>query len=137
MAQICKSCGETYGDDAALCSIDGQPLEPWTAGFARAMARTLTAESGAGSRTGAATQTGALPLSQPLAPPPDLAAGRILSGRYLLEAQIGVGGFGVVFRARDQRLGKRVAVKVLSPRLARWPDMLARFHQEAVAASQI
>src|ERR1051325_5399170 len=89
MAQICKSCGETYGDDAALCSIDGQPLEPWTAGFARAMAQTLTAASGRGSHRDLVSRAGAvLPRPEPMPPAPDLIAGRILSGRYLLEAQI-------------------------------------------------
>jgi serine/threonine protein kinase len=63
--------------------------------------------------------------------------GRLLGNRYLLKKELGVGGFGAVFEAEDQRLEKRVAVKVLSPRVAMEPEALTRFKQEALAASKI
>ena len=46
-----------------------------------------------------------------------LAAGDELAGRYLVEAEIGAGGNGVVYRALDRALGEHVAVKVLRPEL--------------------
>ena len=46
-----------------------------------------------------------------------LAAGSRVAG-YVLEEQIGAGGMAVVFRARDERLGRLVALKVLAPGLA-------------------
>ena len=63
--------------------------------------------------------------------------GTTLVDRYVLEERIGEGGFGVVFRARDTRLDKPVAVKVLARTVADNPASLARFEQEAVAAARI
>jgi serine/threonine-protein kinase len=46
-----------------------------------------------------------------------VAAGSRVAG-YLLEKQVGAGGMAVVFRARDERLGRLVGLKVLAPWLA-------------------
>ena len=58
-------------------------------------------------------------------------------GPYEIVAPIGAGGMGEVYRARDTRLSREVAVKVISPRLATEADQLRRFEQEARAASQL
>jgi hypothetical protein len=52
-------------------------------------------------------------------------------GSYEVVAQLGAGGMGEVYRARDLKLGRDVALKVLSASLARTPDRLARFEREA------
>ncbi len=52
-------------------------------------------------------------------------------GSYEIVAAIGAGGMGEVYRARDPRLGREVAVKTIAPRLATDPDALARFQREA------
>ncbi len=57
--------------------------------------------------------------------------GQELAGRYRLDAQIGSGGFATVFRARDLRLERDVAVKVLLANHATDPVMAARFEREA------
>ena len=56
---------------------------------------------------------------------------RILGGRYALLEQLGAGGMAMVYRARDEVLGREVAVKVLSPQFAADPGFLARFEREA------
>jgi serine/threonine protein kinase len=63
--------------------------------------------------------------------------GRALAGRFHLEADVASGGMGTVWRARDEVLGRPVAVKVLHQRLARDPDVLERFRLEAVAAARL
>jgi eukaryotic-like serine/threonine-protein kinase len=63
--------------------------------------------------------------------------GRRLAGRYELEEEIASGGMGTVWRARDEVLGRPVAVKVLHDHLARDPELLDRFRREAVAAARL
>ena len=62
-----------------------------------------------------------------------LAAGTKL-GPYEILAPIGAGGMGEVYRARDPRLGRDVAIKVLPASFSQDPDRLKRFEQEARAA---
>ena len=52
-------------------------------------------------------------------------------GPYQVSARIGTGGMGEVYRARDTKLNRLVAIKVLLPALADDPDRLARFSREA------
>ena len=56
---------------------------------------------------------------------------------YLLEEQIGAGGMAVVFRARDERLQRRVALKILSPALAPDDEFRQRFIRESRAAAAV
>jgi Tol biopolymer transport system component len=58
-------------------------------------------------------------------------------GPYEIVSAIGAGGMGEVYRARDQRLSRDVAIKVLSPSFAGDPDRLRRFEQEARAAGAL
>ena len=52
-------------------------------------------------------------------------------GVYHLQARIGAGGMGEVYRARDIRLGRDVAIKILPRPFTADPDRLARFEREA------
>ncbi len=58
-------------------------------------------------------------------------------GPYEILAPIGAGGMGEVYRARDTRLGRDVAIKVLRQELASDPERLKRFEQEARSASAL
>jgi len=63
-------------------------------------------------------------------------AGSLLAG-YRLEAQVGAGGMAVVFRARDERLGRLVALKILVPNLATDSSFRRRFIAESRAAAAV
>ena len=58
-------------------------------------------------------------------------------GPYEILAPIGAGGMGEVYRARDTRLGRTVAIKVLSERLSSSPEVRQRFEREAKTISQL
>jgi eukaryotic-like serine/threonine-protein kinase len=58
-------------------------------------------------------------------------------GPYEIQASIGAGGMGEVYRARDQRLGRDVAVKVLPATFSHDPERLRRFEQEARATAAL
>src|SRR5262249_19651878 len=52
-------------------------------------------------------------------------------GPYRVESSLGAGGMGEVYRARDTRLGREVALKVLPDAMASDPGRIARFEREA------
>jgi serine/threonine-protein kinase len=69
----------------------------------------------------------------------DLAAHveRVLSESYELDKEIGRGGMGIVYKARDRRLKRTVAIKLLPPELAYRAEIRSRFLREAETAAQL
>ena len=58
-------------------------------------------------------------------------------GHYEILGPLGAGGMGQVYRARDSRLQREVAIKILPPHLADSPDARARFEQEALSVAKL
>jgi len=58
-------------------------------------------------------------------------------GPYEITSPLGAGGMGEVYRARDTRLDRTVAIKVLPPHLAASPERCQRFEREAKAISAL
>jgi serine/threonine-protein kinase len=61
----------------------------------------------------------------------------VLQHQYQIEDEIGRGGMSVVYRARDLRLQRMVAIKVLPPELAHDPALVSRFTREAQTSAQL
>jgi predicted Ser/Thr protein kinase len=80
-------------------------------------------------------------LSEPVSPQSDTElrslVERALSAHYELDSEIGRGGMGVVYRAKDRRLKRTVAIKVLPPELAFRSEIKTRFLREAEMAAQL
>ncbi|MFO0680747.1 MAG: serine/threonine-protein kinase [Sandaracinus sp.] len=73
----------------------------------------------------------------PSIPPPDPLIGRTLDGRYRVEAVLGEGGMGLVYRAKHAMLNKSLAIKVLKPEVSKDTEVMQRFQQEAQSATAI
>src|SRR5213082_2594509 len=63
--------------------------------------------------------------------------GTTLNGRYRLEARIGAGGMSTVYRALDETLQRKVAIKLMNCEVASDSDQLERFRREARAVAQL
>jgi len=62
---------------------------------------------------------------------------QVLSANYELESEVGRGGMGIVYCARDRRLKREIAIKVLPPELSFRSDIRQRFLREAETAAQL
>jgi serine/threonine-protein kinase len=69
--------------------------------------------------------------------PPEAWLGRLVDGKYAVEGVLGVGGMGMVFRARRVLVGDQVALKVLFPRFLESPLQRRLFEDEAIAAARL
>ena len=63
--------------------------------------------------------------------------GKILDNRYEILECIGIGGMAMVYKSRDHRLNRLVAVKILKPELANDADFRRRFHDESQAVAML
>jgi len=69
--------------------------------------------------------------------PEFIALQQAVAGRYSLERELGRGGMGIVFLARDVALDRLVAIKLLPPNLAAQPELRGRFLREAQTAAKL
>src|SRR6266550_8765880 len=75
----------------------------------------------------------------PISPTDELGThvAQVLSANYELETEVGRGGMGIVYCARDRRLKREIAIKVLPPELSFRADIRQRFLREAETAAQL
>ncbi|MFN8091685.1 MAG: protein kinase [Vicinamibacteria bacterium] len=86
-------------------------------------------------RTRSAARVEAAPIEPRV--PAQAGPGTVLGGRYRLEAAIGGGSFGTVYKASHLELGRDVAVKVLATSAGADPEALARFRREGASACRV
>jgi eukaryotic-like serine/threonine-protein kinase len=131
----CPSCGATYGADAKFCTKDGtrlvtpapatsKPFDGRTGSFAPPPKAPPKEENSTKPRSNVPT-------------PPRISlshgnlAGEVLDGRYRIEKKVGEGGMSFVYLAHDVATSERLAIKVLSPALAKEQNAMARLRREA------
>ncbi len=73
----------------------------------------------------------------PTQPDGELEPGTIIGNRYEIIQLLGAGGMGAVYKARDIEIGRFVAFKVIRPEFARDRNIIERFKQELLLASQV
>jgi serine/threonine-protein kinase len=70
-------------------------------------------------------------------PKSDPMIGTVIAGRYRIEARLGEGGMGSVYRVEHTHMRKKLALKVLHREMTSQPEIVARFEREAMAAAHI
>jgi len=131
-AATCHRCGAQNDGHAHYCANCGIPLGPSVP---------PTERQGDPNRSG----TSVPPPRVPTATPPPLPQrhhadpllGRIVADRYRVLELIGRGGMGVVYRAEHSRIGKILALKLLTGELTRDSGQVTRFKREALMASKL
>ncbi len=151
-AQLCTSCGVQNGADARFCKNCGLSLnQPWNAS-------TLTISSPPhappaslplSARSFGVASTHPPPPGSARSPPAlheratdvrelaDPLIGVVVAERYRIKEPIGRGGMGVVYRVEHARIGKWMALKLLTGELTRDPQQVARFKREALMVSRL
>ncbi|KYF89644.1 protein kinase, partial [Sorangium cellulosum] len=111
--------GSAYIEELAVPKVGAPAAAPLEELSSSALAEDIEAAAAAGAAGG------------------DALVGSLISGRYRVDALIGEGGMGAVYRGEQVHLRKRVAIKVLRPLARRMPELVARFEREAVAGAHI
>jgi eukaryotic-like serine/threonine-protein kinase len=147
----CPKCATPLEAGARFCGVCGNKLEDKPA--AAAPARPAPADRVDGAATQIDKPALKLPLSahrpavtpapvQAPKPPPvaratpkpikpeDPYIGSVLNGRFTIEAKLGEGGFGAVYKGVQNATGRRVAIKLLHPEMTRDQNVVARFRRE-------
>jgi eukaryotic-like serine/threonine-protein kinase len=146
---VCQVCSKTWPADQAVCPDDGTWLHEQTIMEAqRQRARTPSLDPpGLAGEFPTQTTDHSRPFAQTAAalpaPPPgppgllsELPPGARV-GEYAIEAKIGEGAMGAVYRAVHPAIGRHVAIKVMTPKLFDEPESVKRFVAEARAVAAI
>jgi serine/threonine-protein kinase len=114
---FCQSCATEIGPGARFCPKCGRGVDT-LAGGARPTDPSPPAAT-----------------APPSASDPNI--GRTIEGKYRLDARLGRGGMGTVYRATRLMIGDTVAVKILKPETTADPKAIERFRREAQAAARL
>ncbi len=121
---LCPVCQTPNPDDGRFCSQCAEPLLAKTGASRPGSAGSLAATT-AGGITGSGIRSGSLP------------PGHLLGDRYRIEAALGMGGMGMVYRAIDCELNVPVALKLIRGEYADNPQIVERFKKEITIARRV
>ena len=127
----CRTCGRRWPESYTQCPDDGGELISSAGSFTEVVATDPTDQVLVNT-----TADDAYAHTVPNGDSNDLAPGTIV-GEYCVETKIGDGGMGAVYAAKHPTIGKRVAIKIMAPRLSRDPAAVERFVGEARAVAAI
>lgn len=134
----CQLCGLPHPAELALCPMHHKPIVPAARVSAERSSSTPPSPPESPPRSEANPHDRQHnhqrnnPASGVTRPTPESSlVGRVLQGRYQINAVLARGGMGVIYEGTQLGLDRTVAVKCLHPRYARDPSALARFHREA------
>jgi tetratricopeptide (TPR) repeat protein len=134
----CPACGKDNLPGASRCAKCGKLLpESGRSPAPPAPAEPATPPPPAGGGATSVLPAGVAGTSGSFAPGARLEAGTFIGQRYQIEATLGEGGMGMVYRAHDRELNRKVALKVIRPELASHPEILERFKREILLASKV
>lgn len=149
----CMSCGSANAPEARFCSQCGLALnQSWNAStltlssppnslpLSRGAMGLASTRPPPGITDGPASTRTAAPLLERTPDPRELAdplIGVVVAERYRIKEPIGRGGMGVVYRVEHARIGKLMALKLLTGELTRDPQQVARFKREALMVSRL
>jgi len=132
----CPRCGSMYGGTARFCPKDGSLLvevQSKPAGATPAPAAPAPSSSGSGT----AVRTPPIPTPQRAQDRASSLSGQVLDTRYQVVKKLGEGGMSYVYLAKEVSSGERVAIKVLSPKLAADKSSVERLRREAGLAMRL
>jgi eukaryotic-like serine/threonine-protein kinase len=140
---ICPQCRTENSDQSPACSkcgssfdlqldadgtLDALPITSVSSPQKSSIEERSPSSRASASRTGARTAVAMYGVLEP---------GDELGHRYRIEAMLGQGGMGRVYKAYDKELDRAIALKVLQPELSSDPNAMQRFKQELLLASRI
>lgn len=129
----CTKCGTVFSDGSKFCRNDGSPLIEVRAGQSASTPTATPSTGKSGTVVGRAIRKQASDAVDPAA----TLANEILDGRYQILRKVGEGGMAFVYEARELSSGQSVAVKVISPKLAKDGTTVERLRREAGLAMRL
>src|SRR5579871_990772 len=145
---VCPTCGSSNPEGVKFCGECGRSMSlPYQgetvlldgpAAAAAARAKQTQLDTALLSPPPDVTQSGTWGMPRPpLHRASGWQPGSAFGSRYRIEALLGEGGMGAVYKAYDTELDRMVALKLVRPELATSPQTLARFKQELLLASKV
>ena len=133
----CPACGHANAEGGDHCERCGAELDDGAMRTFPPVELAVDPPSGAEPSEAPTVAGESTPLPAAGRPGAELGPGARLGNRYEITAMLGKGGMGIVYRARDLRLQRDVALKVIRPELLEDPQIAERFRREILLASKI